>query len=101
MSGDFDPDKLIEERRNLTNLFGIVYDPITKQKVRFPYIHTPTKRNEQDTKKKQDAKRNTAVIKKQNAKKNINCPSCEKRDVCKLVEQGFPELCPKKSNNSK
>ncbi|MBC7084892.1 MAG: hypothetical protein H5T43_00785 [Methanomethylovorans sp.] len=36
--GGFDVDKLIQQRRNELNLFGIVTDPITKQRVSFPSI---------------------------------------------------------------
>ncbi|WP_135605160.1 hypothetical protein [Methanococcoides sp. NM1] len=32
------------------------------------------------------------------SKENLNCSLCEKRYQCKLVEQGFPEICEKNSN---
>ena len=36
--GGFDVDQLLKQRNESENLFGITTDPITKQRVSFPYI---------------------------------------------------------------
>ena len=104
--GGFDVDRLLKQRNESENLFGITTDPITKQRVCFPFIPksvTPDKTQRDSAPKNESAKKtctlsanssSTFEIKK---RENDNrCHKCESVHRCKLVEQGFFELCPHK-----
>lgn len=76
--GGFDVDKLLKQRRESENLFGIITDPLTGLRVTYPYIpnvsvkHTEQYLNDGD--------------------EDI-CQICNCADKCRLVEQGFFDLC--------
>jgi hypothetical protein len=84
--GGFDVDRLIEQRRNELNLFGIVTDPITKQRVIFPSIPLNSSSKQ--------IKPNLSVD-----KATLECKNCIRFGECNLKD-GFEDICPYKKKNS-
>lgn len=78
--GGFDVDRLIEQRRNELNLFGVVTDPITKQRVSFPSI--PLNSSPKETKYNISLDKGT-----------LECKNCICFKECKLKD-GFEDICP-------
>ncbi len=83
--GGFDVDRLIQQRRNELNLFGIVTDPITKQRVSFPSIPLNTSSKEIKPSISLD-------------KGALECKNCISFEECKLKD-GFEDICPYKSKH--
>jgi hypothetical protein len=83
--GGFDVDRLIQQRRNEINLFGIVTDPITKQRVSFPSLPL-------DSSSKQ-VKSNLSID-----KDTLECKNCIRFGECNLKD-GFEDICPYKKKN--
>lgn len=112
--GGFDVDELLRTRRNSINLFGIVTDHNTGNRVSYPFLPN----DKVDFFQKSKISNNHESIISKNAKceiskkkksirnfRNINiagkiqktykCIDCLKKEKCKLEAQGSLDLCKK------
>ncbi|VVB86091.1 Uncharacterised protein [uncultured archaeon] len=112
--GGFDVDELLRKRRNSINLFGIVTDHITRNRVSYPFV--PNISNDkvdyfQKSKLSNNISKIPEIVKCKTSKKkksigefkNINiagkiqetykCFYCLKKEKCKLEAQGSLDLC--------
>lgn len=112
--GGFDVDELLRKRRNSINLFGIVTDHITGNRVSYPFISndnvdyfqkskisnnydsiiSKTAKCEISKKKKSiENFRNINIVGK--IQETYKCFYCLKKEKCKLEAQGSLDLCKK------
>ena len=112
--GGFDVDELIRKRRNSTNLFGIVTDTITGNRVSYPFISNDNMNyfqkskicnnidsiisktaNCEISKKKKSIENSRNVNIAGNIHEAHKCFFCLKKEKCKLEAQGSLDLCKK------
>jgi len=107
--GGFDVDELIRKRRCSINLFGIVTDHITGNRVSYPLI---SNEHAKDITKSDESNNQESINVKSEASKNkkstryaqiisvagkiqekYKCFYCLKKERCKLEAQGLLDLC--------